>query len=93
MPIGIASKNCVSVGVSPKNERLSTRISGLKTSTTPSPTIASWLRKSITARTRLTLTASLTPRTLTSASSATRIAAKAMSPGDSLKPSHTSGPA
>ena len=93
VPIGIASRKFVSVGVSPKNDTLSARMPGLKTSATPSPTIASWLQKSITASTRFTLTASLTPRTLTSASSATITAAQAMSPGDSLKASHVKRPA
>ena len=56
--------------------------SGLKTRKTPATTIASWLRKSTTASTTLTVTASLTPRTLTSASSAISTMPKTMSPGE-----------
>jgi hypothetical protein len=81
VPIGIASRNCDSVGASPKNSRLRSRISGLSTSTAPTATIVSWLRKSTTARTTLTPTASLTPRVLMSARSAMRPIPKKTSPG------------
>ena len=60
----------------------STSTSGLKTSTTPTSTSVSWLRKSMTASTMFTLTASLTPRTFTSASSAISATPKTTSPGD-----------
>ena len=59
--------------------------SGLKTRKTPRITSSAWLRKSTTASTMLTLTASLTPRTLTSASSAITTMPNTMSPGGVLK--------
>ena len=87
MPIGIAIRKSVQVGAVPKKLRFSLRISGLNTRNAPATTSASWLMKSITASTTLTLTASLTPRTFTSASSAIRITAKTTSPGAVLNQS------
>ena len=59
--------------------------SGLNTRKSPMSTISAWLRKSTTASTMLTLTASLTPRTLTSASSVISTTPNTTSPGEVLK--------
>ncbi len=93
MPTGIAIRKSVQVGAVPKKLRFSIRISGLRTRNTPATTSASWLMKSITASTTLTLTASFTPRTFTSASSAIRMTAKTMSPGAVLNQSTPRPPA
>ena len=71
--------------------RIST--SGLSTRKTPATTSASWLRKSTTASTTFTVTASLTPRTLTSARITISPIPKTMSPGDVVNHSKATPPA
>ena len=63
------------VGVVPKST-FSTRISGEKTSTIPTTTSTTWVRKSATARNTFRPADSLTPTTF----SATRITTTAMPP-------------
>jgi hypothetical protein len=71
--------------------RISTSAS--RTRKTPATTSASWLMKSMTASTTFTLTASLTPRTLTSASTTIRVMPSTMSPGGVVNQSKATPPA
>ncbi len=66
----MARKKALQVGATPKFTLL-TRIVGEKIRKKPSSTSSAWVAKSITARTMLSLAASLTPTMLTPTSSTT----------------------
>ncbi len=80
MPIGIEMKNCFHVGATPR-WTFSVRTWGESTSTAPISTSSSWVAKSISASRMLSPADSLTPRTLTSESSATTAMPKMTSDG------------
>ena len=82
MATGIAIRNSRQVGVTPRST-LSTSTEGENTSTRPTSTRTTWVKKSATANSTFTLADSLTPRTFTSASTTTTTIPPTMSPGDS----------
>ncbi len=82
MPTAIPSAKSLQVGATPR-WTLSTRISGLSTRKTPMPTSTTWVARSATASTRLSLADSCEPRMLRKARAAIRTAPPTMSPGAS----------
>ena len=80
MPTGIARKKSFQVGATPR-WTLSTSVCGEKTSTSPTTTSSSWVRKSTTASRMFTPADSLTPTTLTRLRTTTTPMPKTMSAG------------
>ena len=82
MPTGIAIRKSDTVGLVPKSIWLTSR-SGSSTSTTPTTTSRTWVRKSATAKKTFTPADSLAPTMFTTASTTTTKIPTTMSAGDS----------
>ena len=91
MPMGIARMKSRHVGATPR-WTLSTRIVGENTRKNPISTSSTWVRKSVTASSTLSVVDSLTPRTLMTASTTITNAPATMSPGEWRSSSQNSPP-
>jgi hypothetical protein len=81
IPTGIAIRKSDSVGELPKST-FSTSVEGDSTSTTPTITSNTWVRKSATARKTFTPADSFTPTTFSTTSTVTTTTPPTMSPGE-----------